>query len=288
MVIEDFLIKNFAKMPLTVRVSTYLFLLFLYAYLLLVPRFINGELLVQSASGGFIPYRSGEIRMVVEGRVFKFKANEDGVWSAPIVSRLPHTVKMGVYVVDADAFLDMEFKWSQLWTRDLFRIIISGEPPTVKIASVNSSTPSRIFLAFTRLLTLQPASAWAGRLELPADLSSIRVDRAASKRVEETVIKTVSTVTGKDVRQITLKSPLTGASAPSFVQRIEIIRRLESEFHFKIPDEHWNYLNTVGELVDYIQKRQLLSEKAQTAPIQPSIPTTNIPSGVQQRPIFKR
>ena len=56
MVIEDFLIKNFAKMLLTVRVSTYLFLLFLYAYLLLVPRFINGELLVQSASGGFIPY----------------------------------------------------------------------------------------------------------------------------------------------------------------------------------------------------------------------------------------
>src|SRR5437016_11897166 len=137
MMLEDFLIKNFAKMPLTVRVSTYLFLLFLYAYLLLVPRFINGELLVQSASGGFIPYRSGEIRMVVEGRVFKFKANEDGVWSAPIVSRLPHTVKMGVYVVDADAFLDMEFSWAQLWTRDLFRIIISGEPPTVKIASAN-------------------------------------------------------------------------------------------------------------------------------------------------------
>jgi acyl carrier protein len=113
-------------------------------------------------------------------------------------------------------------------------------------------------------------------------------DPATSKRVEETVLKTVSAVTGKDVRQITLKSPLTGTSAPSFVQRIEIVRRLESEFGLKIPDEHWNYLNTVGELVDYVQKRQLLSQKVQAAPIQPSIPTTNIPSGVQQRPIFKR
>jgi acyl carrier protein len=285
--IEDFLVKNFARMPLAVRIATYVFILFLYAYLLLVPRFINGELVVENKPGQYIPYRSGELKMIAEGHVFKFKANEEGVWSAPIVSRLPHTVKMSVYVVDADAYLDVEFKWRQLWTRDLFRVIVSENPPAVKVvASLGSRPIASVSLAalLQKIPTIAPNRAWAGNLQLPSNLSSTRIDPAESKRVREKVIQTVAAVTGKDIRRISLDSPLTGASAPTFVQRIEIIQRLEREFQIKIPDEHWNYINTVGELVDYVEKRQLLEKKGGSVAAQPSTPARNI----QQRPVFKR
>lgn len=286
--VEDFLIRNFSRMPLPVRVFTYLFVLFLFTYLLLAPRFINGELIVQNKSGGFTPYRSGELKMIAEGRVFKFKVNEEGVWSAPIISRLPHTVEMQIYVVDADSYFPVKFRWADLWTRDSFKLLISGEPPGVRLVSAGDGTrfPVNIVMALRRLTSLASSSALAGVLELPPNLKSTPLDPSESKRIREKVFLTISQVTGKDVREINLQLPLTGPSAPSFVQRIQIIERLEREFGFKIPDEHWNYLTTVGQLVDYVQKRQLwLRQQKSAAPSPASKPrTTTIPP----RPVFKR
>jgi acyl carrier protein len=226
--------------------------------------------------------------MVVEGRVFKFKVNEDGVWSAPIISRLPHTVRMGVYLVDADAFADVEFKWTELWTRDLFRVVVSGEPPNVRVASVSAgnSIPFKFLSVIAR--PFSSSTVWAGRLELPPNLSSLKVEASVSNQIRDKVFRTVAEVMGKDVRQVSLKSPFSGSSAPTFVQKIEIIQKLEREFRFKIPDEHWNYLNTVGELVDYVQKRQLLNTKGGSIPVQRSIPTKSKDPVIPQSPVFKR
>jgi len=76
--LEEFLFDKFNQMPLAVRVFTYLFMVFLFAYLLLIPRFINGELVYKFEDGSTIPYIGGDIQMSIEGRLLKFKANEGG------------------------------------------------------------------------------------------------------------------------------------------------------------------------------------------------------------------
>src|SRR5262245_16853234 len=67
--LEQFLFGNFKRMPAGVRVVAYLFFLFLFGYLTVVPRFVNGQLVIASKNGGARPYRGGELAMHVDGRV---------------------------------------------------------------------------------------------------------------------------------------------------------------------------------------------------------------------------
>jgi hypothetical protein len=269
--LEQFLFGNFKRMPSAVRVFTYLFLLTLFAYLTVVPRFVNGQLVIASKNGGSKPYRGGELAMHVAGRVFKFKANEDGYWSVPVISLLPHTVRVQVYLVDADEWYPVDFRWLDLWTHDAFRLAVITNPPGVGIVSARASAgPSRIRAALARAAQWLVPDAVAGVLQVPPDA---RASSAELSRVQREVVTAVGQVTGRDAGDITSGFPLTGASAPSYVQRIEIIGRLERVFSVRIPDEHWNFLMNVGELVDYLQKRVAYRSPA-------GAPT--------QRPVFKR
>jgi acyl carrier protein len=244
----------------------------LFAYLMVVPRFINGQLVIASKNGGAKPYRGGELALHVDGRVFKFKANEDGYWSVPIISLLPHTVRVQVYLVDTDEWYPVDFSWVDLWTHDAFRLAVMANPPSVGIVSARADAgPSPLGAALARALQRLVPDAAAGVLQLPPDTP--RGSSAELSRVQREVVTAVSQVTGRDAGDITPGFPLTGAAAPSYVQRIEIIGRLERVFSVRIPDEHWNFLVNVGELVDYLQKRVAYRSPAGT-------PT--------QRPVFKR
>ena len=292
--IEQFLFGNFKKMPLPVRVFTYLFVLFLFAYLLLVPRFINGAMEVVSKSGGRKPYRAGELHMHVEGRVFKFKVNEEGYWSVPIVSLLPHPVQIKVHHVDADEWFPVDFKWSELWTRDLFQVTITNDPPGVKLLSANTAGAAFLFRALASLrgwVGTNPPAVLAGELQISPKLS-VPGDPGMLRMVETEVVRTVSDVTRRNIREIGPTFPLTGASAPRYSERIEIIDTLERKFKLRIPDEHWNYLNNVGELVDYIQKRELYRRSSprkepEGSPREP-LERERLKPVEPDRPIFKR
>jgi acyl carrier protein len=269
--LEQFIFRNFKRMPPGVRVFTYLFLLILFAYLTVVPRFVNGQLVIASGNGGSRPYRGGELAMHVDGRVFKFRANEDGYWSVPVISLLPHTVRVHVYLVDSDEWYPVDFSWLDQWTHDAFRLAVTANPPGVGVVSARASAgPSQIRVALARAVRWLVPDAAAGVLQVPPDA---RASAEELSRVQREVVKTVSQVTGRDAGDITPGFPLVGASAPSYVQRIEIVGRLERTFSVRIPDEHWNFLLNVGELVDYLQKRVAYRSPA-------GEPT--------QRPVFKR
>ena len=89
--------KKFSEMPLWVQIITYFVLLALYVYLFLCPRFVNGQMVVKTGHGGLIPYRGVDLQISVEGRVLKFKTNESGYWSIPVVSMLPDSIRLQVY-----------------------------------------------------------------------------------------------------------------------------------------------------------------------------------------------
>jgi acyl carrier protein len=138
------------------------------------------------------------------------------------------------------------------------------------VAAGASAGPALGRGALARAVRWLVPDAAAGVLQVPPDA---RASSEELSRVQREVVKAVSQVTGRDAADITPGFPLAGAAAPSYVQRIEIVSRLERSFSVRIPDEHWNFLMTVGELVDYLQKRVAYRSPAGT-------PT--------QRPVFKR
>jgi hypothetical protein len=248
-IVERFLFSNFSRMPVPVRVFTYLFLLFVFTYLLLVPRFINGKLVVESPTGGARPYRGGVLQMHSDGRVMKFTVNEQGYWSIPIVSLLPQTVRVEVLHVDADAWFPVDITVKQLWTQDVINVAVKSDPAGVRLVSRPRSDTLLAGLGdWLRIVT----TATAGELELPASARQQAMDPAAQHRVEQDVLRVVTHITG---RPADLQSPLTGTGAPSYERRIAIVQQIETRFKLLIPDDHWAHLNTVGELVDYVQKR---------------------------------
>ena len=55
--LKKMIFEKFPEMPLPVRVFTYLAVLFLFIYLMLIPRFIDGQVIFKDPAGGVIPYR---------------------------------------------------------------------------------------------------------------------------------------------------------------------------------------------------------------------------------------
>ena len=259
--LEKFISEKFNQMPLPVRVFTYMFILFLFAYLLLVPRFINGELVYKTESGGTIPYRGGDIQMYVEGRMLKFKANEDGCWSVPIVSRIPKSISIKFHHVDANAWYPVKFNPQDFWLDNSFIVEVVDNPPQVSLLAANKQLPSisSMLAKLGQIFMKQTSTAIAGELGLPPGLNHEAGNRNRERdHIHHEIIKFVSNYTGKDLAEITKDFRISSGSGLKYIQRIQRVLDVEKKFQLKIPDEHWNYINTVAELVDYIFKRRII------------------------------
>ena len=292
--LERFLFDNFKSMPAWVRVFTYIFVLFLSAYLLLAPRFINGTVEFPAASGTFKPYRGADLRVHVEGRTLKFTAGEDGYWSIPLVSRLPHTVTVELHLPDQDTWARVLIKPSAIWEHELksesFKLLVnpnaSNTEAPVTIVEGRPGNDQGGFAGANFFGMLRPSLVWAGGIVLPQGQSSPSMaspppmassppkafkaePRSESKRepasaetdevLKNEVFKIVSEIVPRPLDQVSNDTPL-GFPTISYFRRIEIVSALESRNNMRIPDEHWKNLKTVGELVQYIQVRRILQE----------------------------
>lgn len=304
--IETFLFKEFQNQPLWVRVLTYLVLLGVFVYLILIPRFIDGQLVVKDPiTGGLIPYRGANIQMQVDGRDYKFKSNESGYFSIPIISKLPTQIEFQVFHEDKAQWFKINFTAMEAWGSNSRQVEVRNSAPFVKIAS-KSSRDVKINLSGTLNQLPIPgfSVAHAGELILPSPslLSPVQPQRGETPGntvssntqstvdpgVRKEVVLEMSKVLGTSPDQIGNSFPLIGANAPDYVKRIQIIEKLEQHFEYKIPDEHWKTLKNVEQLVNYIQQRDLLLKrfpklkgKGDNWPeIQQSLPT-------DQRPEFR-
>ncbi len=305
--IENFLFRQFPNQPLWVRVLTYLALLSVFIYLVLIPRFIDGQLVVKDEStGGLVPYRGASIQLQVDGRDYKFTSNESGYFSIPIVSRLPEPVEFQVFHVDKAQWFKVTLTALEAWGARSRTIEISNSAPFVKIASsAGRDDQSALAHLLSRLTIPGIPNAEAGTLVLPdvppsppvpAQLGqenapgqgALSSPQSESARIRDIVIRAISTVTGKQPNQIGDNFPLSGAEGPTYVDRIKIIEEIESQIILKIPDEHWKAIENVAQLVNYIQQRNLLQQRypnlkggpSDWPSIQQSVPS-------DQRPVFK-
>jgi acyl carrier protein len=297
--IEKALFEWFPKMPVWVRVLTYLVFLFLFAYLLLTPRFIDGQMVWKDqATGGHIPGRGVEIQLHTEGRIYKFVSNEQGFWSVPVISRLPQAIELQIYHEDKREYFKVQIDAAKIWFGARHEIAFSDKAPYVTVARTGDAP----FL--NRLADMvAPSTAHAGEITLPPGMAPLAP--ADTKGIRDAVFGTVSKITGKPATELTPDSRLNGDGAPSYVQKIQIINDLEKKYQLVIYDEHWRYMQNTGQLAKYIEDRLKLERaflKQPGAPV-PAPPTTRSspaqlpPSDwatiqqrlpAEQRPVFRR
>lgn len=263
-VIEKFLFQQFPKMPQPVRVLTYLVMLVLFSYLLLIPKFIDGHIKVFVPSAGAMKdYRGAQLRMAVDGRIYKYCANEDGFWSLPVISKLPNAVVFEIYDKDKDEWHKLELSFLQVWQKGPYEIEVRDKPPFVSIAHRSkSSLVSHLYYVMNDLFSFFSRDALAGMLYLPSSKLSSSLSDNEKTEIQEKVLRIISKSLNKPLRKISMNTPLTGQGAPSNSEKILFISELENAFTLKIPDEHWQAFETVGQVVDYIKKRIILQKNS--------------------------
>jgi acyl carrier protein len=256
--IETFLAKNFMKLPLGARVVAYFILLGLFVYLVLAPRFVNGDV-VAERDGAVRPYRGVELKTSLEGRTLKFRTNEDGVWSIPLLARFPSDLRVAVKNVDGDEWMEVVLAkgdiWSSFWSPN-FRITIESAPPKASVRSVDSRNTWQHWALLDALFS----PAYAGQLVLPDIPGTVTQDPNLKKAIALNVQQTVAKALKQPSADKTKNFPLLGAGAPTYIDRIDIVRKLEKDYKLLIPDEHWQSMGDSQELAEYIYRRKLLEQ----------------------------
>ena len=249
--LEQLLAQKFSQLPLAGRVVAYFVLLFAFVYLLLVPRFIDGQIVAHGTDpgSGLIPYRGGQIQTQIAGRTYKFVADEDGYFSVPLVSLLPHRIELQVLHADRSEWFPVTFGPVDAWSNAAQRIVVSDGKPFVHLEQ-----PEAPLRRLAQAMAAPIAAAMAAELVVPR-AGVAPVDRS---RVLADVAAAVARVMHRPGTSIAATTPFSGPGGPSYVQRIEIVGYLEHRYEVSIPDEHWKAVANVGELADYVTKRQAL------------------------------
>lgn len=283
-ILEKFLFENFRRMPAWVRVTSYLVMLVLFVYLALVPRFVDGQLVIKDPhSGGHVPYRGAQLQMQVEGRIYKFSANEEGFWSVPIVSRLPVGLEIQVFHEDLGQWFLVGFTGTQLWQLEAHRIEVSETKPYVQIART-SGWPLHLAQSWPDALVPQARA----ELILPQTIDR-NLAPAERHDLRRSVAATVADVTGKDSRLITPRFVLNVRGAPSYFTRVKIIGAIEKAHGIAIPDEHWRSMETAGDLMQYVKQRVLLKRALpQLEDSRKNWPALQQSLPPEQRPVYRR
>lgn len=288
--IDKLLFDKFSQMPAWVRVLTYLVLLTVFIYLVLLPRFVDGQLVVRDpSSGGLLPYRGADLQVHVDGRSYKFRSNEEGYFSIPIIGRLPEAIEVKVLHVDRGFWFPIRFSVTELWTKKNHSIEILDDKPFVRL--VGSET-ARSFVepGNQPLLAWLLPSAHAQVLHLPPSLRPAATELPAPERerIQNEVEQTYAKVSGKSQANVQPGARLTGSEGLGYTQRIQLITAVERKFNLKIEDEHWQAMTSVEQLSDYVVKRKQIEQAAPAdvrskpwAQIQQSFP-------VEQAPVYRR
>jgi len=237
---------NLLKMPKWVQVITWFVMLFLTCYLYIAPRFVNGHAVIRTEDGGVLDYRGATLRTHIEGRVLKFKSNEDGYWSVPVVSHMPQDMRLELYHEDKGAWFEVRIGSGDIWKNAFgaaeVRMIVNDGDQPVRVELVRSGSGG---------LLARIARGIASVISTPVYAQS-RFDRAVI--VQQTIAATAAAVKRKP-SQVTVNYRLSGKNAPTYVQKLKIIGTLEKKFDIVIPDEKWRQMEKVDDLVKYIESR---------------------------------
>lgn len=270
-----FITKFFNDLPGPARVVAYFIILGLVVYQVTNPEVITGRVVMKDSDGGEIHYRGRDMMTDYAGHILKFRTNEDGIWviPAPVIStnvRVDLAPFLGLE--DEQSWHDVDIGTTDYWFKDVVKIILSDKDPKISVEPRFSSLEE-----FTSKITqfaegISGQRAYAGMLGrsrkgAPVPTGEIsplpwkKVDPEKIDKIKGTVREIISNTTGLSKAEIVDDFKLRRNPDLSFISRVKIIDSLDKTLQFRIPDEHWNDLNNVGELSRYILDRKNIYEQ---------------------------
>ena len=261
----SFLEGSFGSLPTPARVAAYFMVLVLVIYLMIAPRYVTGQVVAETGNGGYVPYRGVDLQTRVGGPTMKYKTNSDGDWAIPVVSSIPGgAIIVQVFHEDAGSWFDVPIPWDDTWRvlrGESFRITIKNNPSGVVITAIENRTEEFLLKLADSIVPV----VTAGQLLLPKEVVDNSDPMAASSlqvEMNSSVIESYREVArSTTTAQPSLDWKVNKKSGLTYVERIQLIESLEKKHDLAIPDRHWQSMDNLGELADYLVKRKIL-EKA--------------------------
>lgn len=258
--IPKFLFDQYAHLPRSMRTVMYVAFFLVFVYLLTLPRFVDGQLVVRDPnSGGLLAYRGIDLQIQVDGRPYKFRSNEEGFFSIPIVGRWPGSLDLQIFHEDRRVWFDVEFSAVDLWSGGNHRIEVLADKPFVRLLAQGEEPGPIALVAYALLSSIGSAHAQALVLPNNRQTASAQLSSREQTSIRQTVERTYAGVAHKPESRPGSQSLLADRTKDlSYVQRIQLISAIEQQFQITIPDEHWQQMETVAQLADYVEKRKQL------------------------------
>lgn len=250
---ENLLISKFKDLPGWARTLAYFMVLTASLYLSLLPSFISGECVIKEANGAEIPFRGEYIKMNISGQTIKVKINEEGVWSLPVVSKLPQDIH--VYFLFDGKQYDVVLSWFSIWSPKMLKVYFDESKPEFKVAQ-GGFAENVNFVAdqLKRLIPDLVSTAYAGTID--GILQDNTPTQAPKKKpIAEIVKMVIGRSIKRDISYISDRTIIQKELTNNAIDRIRLIENLQKEFNLQISDEQWDTFFTVGDLNAFIESK---------------------------------
>lgn len=294
----EFLTKFFKDVNPRIRGFAYVVLLLLFVFLVTRPDVISGRVVMEDADGSNWPYPGQAVHTTYAQHYLKFRTNDDGFWVIPAPNwSTDIEINLAAFlgIKDESRMRTVKIGAADHWFRDEVKIILSDKEPIIRIeprfatikgfSSKVTQFAKQLFDKRAYAGSLGPpspspaASPIAGPSPLPggpgsgsiiepgAPAEETRIppwqkeDAVKSRAIGKEVRNVVSRVTNLPFDVITDDFIFANHPDIGFRQLVKVIIALEKKFQFRIPYEHWNELENVGEMTKYILDRKNINDQ---------------------------
>lgn len=299
-----FINENFKRMPRKVQIGVYIFIVLLFGYGYVAPHVITGRIVMKDSSGGEVNYRGQAMMVDFAGHTIKSFTNEDGTWVIPapfksINVRFDLAPFLGLE--DRQSWHEITIGMTDFWFRDVVKVVLSDNPPIIEVEPRFAVIDSAIDYfsrsardrftnrAYAGMLQKNPglSSGWAVAPAGQPPTSWKKHARTKAQKTKRAIQKIVSGITGIPSPAIADGFKLRRNPKLNFRKRVQIISGVEKQFGFRIPDEHWRSIKSVGELTTYVLDRQKIYQQFEVKKIPDWYKyLRQIPE--RERPVYKR
>jgi acyl carrier protein len=102
------------------------------------------------------------------------------------------------------------------------------------------------------------AHADAAELNLPE--GTIKLEKTRAGDIKHEVLNIIAREAKKPEASLNNSTDFTWTNGFPYIVKIRIVDAVERKYGFRVPDDHWQAFRTVGEVVDYTQKRIVLDK----------------------------
>jgi hypothetical protein len=243
-----FLSDNYAKLPMPLRAIVYCLVLLVFIYLLLIPQYIDGELVIKDDTEGELVSDNTPISLMANGRNIKMTTNDDGMWAIPLASKFPfQSIHLYFYKLKKKYPVDIPFsKVIGGHVKIILQEDAKGEVHYMIARRMSPVTfPGIISSAFADTNTI------SGSVKLSIN-DSVKI----ALRVKEIICKTMNKKNGDDcivLDTMNLQNDLhiTDMKMP----KLKLF--LKRELGLSAPGEDWVDVTTVKKLCDFVMSKKL-------------------------------